>query len=456
MEAIAKGTANAAIKKERALDRLKITEDRVRRLPLMDPAKDKYPVIYLDSELRGFMVIAHRESKSYYVQADVHGKTVRVKIERTDRIDAKEARERAAELLVEMRKTGRNPNEVRRERAEASFIEDETRNFTLREAVDLHLNKRRKVRSEKTITEYQKIFDTHLRDWMDRPVTWIGANKAAIVDLHDHITKHGWDTSARKGRGARPRKGSPYAANGMVRALRATYNWAKREKPHLGLPDFPNVELNPESSSDEMVPLGELKNWFDAVMALKNTIRRDAHLFVMFTGLRLDSAMSAEWKNVDWENKCLFVPRPKGGKERAFWMPLSPFLIGLLERRRADIHTHAAFPDTTRVFPTTGTKKDYIADLREKHHTYLKQYSAKDYRHSFGSFGAACGVQIHNIRFLLNHKQEASSVTFRYAKALMEPMSEDLKTIHAYMFKKIGISEQKTLDRLVAVERKIA
>lgn len=39
--------------------------------------------------------------------------------------------------------------------------------------------------------------------------------------------------------------------------------------------------------------------------------------------------------SVDWTAKTLFRPNPKGGKQRAFFIPLSSECIKLLKRRRA-------------------------------------------------------------------------------------------------------------------------
>lgn len=420
------------------IDRTPFTEARVKAFPLMNPATDKYPVIHLDEKKPGFMVICYRDFKAYYVQADRPDpdgrrgfKTTRLKIDRTDTISLKDAWETADAWLADLRK-GVHPKEKEHEDAKVTAIERERKTFTLRDAVRLHLDESPKIRSEKTVHEYRKIFDTHLRDWMDRPLIDIGADKPGLVALHSEITKHGWDTESREGRGRKKRKGAPYSANGMVRALRAAYQWARKEKPELGLPEFPYVHLNTEEASDKHVPLAELPQWFEAVMDLRdqhkvlNTIRRDAHLFAMFSGLRAHDALSAEWANVNWEDRCLFIPRPKGGKRRAFWYPLSDFLIGLLECRKADASTHAAFQDSPWIFPAvsgpckTCNKPGHVPDLDQEYHDYLKQYGAKDYRHSFGSYAAASGLQLYQVKFLLNHKQEATNVTFRYAKALLE------------------------------------
>ena len=69
---------------------IKLTEKRVRDL-------DYGSGIHRDTEVKGFMVIAHQSTNTYAVQGDVrrngrHIRTVRTKIDRVDRISLLEAR----------------------------------------------------------------------------------------------------------------------------------------------------------------------------------------------------------------------------------------------------------------------------------------------------------------------------------------------------------------------------
>ena len=84
---------------------IKLTEDRIRRLPLGSG-------IWRDETVRGLMVVCHKTTKSYAVQGDVrrnkrHVRTVRVKVDRCDRIGLAEARRRA--------KAAHEPDTVRRD-----------------------------------------------------------------------------------------------------------------------------------------------------------------------------------------------------------------------------------------------------------------------------------------------------------------------------------------------------
>lgn len=82
----------AVLEKECRLVIRNLTEARIRDLPLASG-------IYRDEQVKGLMVICHKTARSYVVQGDVcrngrHVRTVRVKIDRCDRIGLREARNR--------------------------------------------------------------------------------------------------------------------------------------------------------------------------------------------------------------------------------------------------------------------------------------------------------------------------------------------------------------------------
>lgn len=409
-------------KAHKKLARLKLTEDRVKRIPPMNPAKDKYPVPYLDTDLKGFMVIAHRESKSYYAQRDIRGKTTRMVIGRTDLMDASEARQRARKLLATMA-DGINPNDQR--------AQEEAEGFTLKDAIQAHLYERKKERSDKTVKEYEKSFNTHLSDFFTKPLKWIGEHQELIEKRHDEVTRRGADTEAIKGRGKRKRKPAPYAANGMVRAFRAVYNYARKKHPELDLPEFRITELNPEAPRDSALTLEQLPQWYAAVNSLPNPIRRDYHLFVLFTGMRRTAAAEMRWEHVDFDNRCVFVPDPKGGKKKAFYLPLSDYLVTLLESRKACKATGAAFPDSPWVFPASESASAHIEEPTEKKDDFLKQFGPHALRHTYASVAQAAGLNLTDIKFLMNHR--SSDVTIRYMKAMLTALRDCQQQVTNYL-----------------------
>jgi hypothetical protein len=94
----------AVLEKECRLVIRNLTEARIRDLPLASG-------IFRDEQVKGLMVICHKTARSYAVQGDVrHVRTVRVKIDRCDRIGLREARNRAKTLMSQIQ-SGVDPTE---------------------------------------------------------------------------------------------------------------------------------------------------------------------------------------------------------------------------------------------------------------------------------------------------------------------------------------------------------
>src|SRR3546814_16054428 len=94
--------------------------------------------IHRDEQVKGLMVICHASTKTYAVQGDVrrngrHVRTVRVKIDRCDRIGLREARTRAKSLMSQIQ-SGVDPTAGPAESG-----------ITLNQALEAHL-------SEKTVS----------------------------------------------------------------------------------------------------------------------------------------------------------------------------------------------------------------------------------------------------------------------------------------------------------------
>lgn len=396
---------------------------------------EKLPAIYYDTEVKGFFALCHRTSRSFYVQHDINGKSVMVNLGRVDTLQVKEARKLAMAAIVQM-KNGINPNAEKDARKLKALVDAETDAFTLRDAVQLHLYDRKKERSDKTISGYEKIFKTHLAHLMDKPLTWLGANQSIIEALHDAITRRGWDSESRKGRGRKKRKPAPYAANGMVRAFRAVYKYARVKKPHLKLPEFQPLDMNPEEARNSALTLEHLPPWYEAVMNLPNAVRRDFNLFALFTGNRSAATCEMRWEHVDLTGEVngtpsVFIPTPKGGKAKAFFIPLSDFLVDLLGKRRACDATNAAFPDSPWVFPAIDSKSGHIEEPAEKRHDFLKRYSPHALRHSYATFAQAAGIKLSDISFLMNHRP--ANLTMAYMRALLPELVKHQQKITDYI-----------------------
>ena len=133
---------------------MNLTEARIDALPLGAG-------IFRDEQAKGLMVIRHATTRSYAVQGDVrrhgrHVRTVRVKIDRCDRIGLREARRRAKELMSQIL-SGVDPTAKPRETA-----------MTVAQALDAHLSDR-ELRPT-TSASYREHLDRYLKTVRGRAV----------------------------------------------------------------------------------------------------------------------------------------------------------------------------------------------------------------------------------------------------------------------------------------------
>jgi integrase len=221
---------------------------------------------------------------------------------------------------------------------------------TLGDAFDLHIARMTADEaSASSLATIKRERDKYLVNWVGRPLRTI--ERADCRELHQTLTKqHG-----------------PYLANRVMRHIRAAWNTALKEHD---LPANPTIAVhwNKEHRRQEPIPWSGLPAWFSTVSTLRPLyvngkragadpgVRGDYYLFMLLTGLRRMDAATVRWEHLDLDTAILVRPNPKGGKERAFKIPLSSECLKLLDRRKRD--NRIAFPDADAgwVFPTRAIK----------------------------------------------------------------------------------------------------
>lgn len=254
----------------------------------------------------------------------------------------------------------------------------------------------RKGRSPGTIADYENKLtaDKGMAPILDRSLAILSEEPEIATDLHAKIT-------ARSG---------PYFANGCMRVLRAIYNDARKDR-RLGLtPENPTdaVDWNPEQRANDALPPAALPGWYAEVRALDNGVRQAFHLFCLFSAMRPAALASARWEYVDWENRVLYVPNPKGGSKRAFNLPLCRQLIACLRLARA--HGRRLHPTLaqTYVFPAQSAD-GYISEWKEK----TVRSVGKELRQTWATYAAGAQVNDLFMKLLMNHSV-GSDVTRGY------------------------------------------
>lgn len=424
-------------------NRLKLTNESIKKhcLPpgpddLTSRGNPRTECFYWDTELRGFGIVARAASRTFVVQKDVRGRSVRVTIGRFPDWTADAARKEARARIVEM-DAGGNPNKRKREEA--------VRGVTLAEALQWHFDAMRADDcAERSIESMEYEVGLYLSDWLTRPLADITRNDCAT--RHRRITeRHG-----------------PYSANRAMRFFRAAYNTADKRQEQ-GLPRCPvvAVKFNKEKRRQEPIPWSRLPEWAQAIDSIENPIRRDLQYFVLFTGLRCGDARTVRWEHINLGDEpvllgkveippgCIHRPKPKGGEDRAFTVPLSTPALEILRRRRAD--NHLLFPDDGGwVFPTRDMKGrvTHVKEMKEKPiEPFGKIPSPHRLRDTFATAASEAGLETREVKVMMNHVLPRGDVTDGYIRHSEEHLRARAEQVAEFLAARLWPKKEQAFQR---------
>jgi len=422
--------------------RIKLSDASIRRLE--PPAPGQREVVYWDATEPGFGIRLRRPTErarinaSFILQRDLHGKAVKVTIGRYGPWTVDQARKRARELKVEMDR-GENPNErQRRERTQARRAEQQ--GLTLADAVTLHLeNMVAKNRSPVSIGHMENETEKYLADQMPRPL--LDLDGQACRDVHKRLTKaHGI-----------------YIANRVLRHVRAAWNTAARVHDHVPERNPTKaVVFHQEHERDNPIAWDELPAWWAAVLAMRNPVLRDLQLFYLFTGLRRNDGKSVRWEHLDFDAGTVHRPNPKGGKAKAFTVPVCSYVLDLLRRRRED--NRLLFGDDGGfVFPSRNRKGETtcVRDGREQRYDKKGKKlpslpSPHRLRHTFATAGHEAYLRELDLMILMNHSRPKvrGNVTRGYVHPSLDHLRCCAEKVATFLLEKAGA--EATIHNLYA------
>ncbi|KAF1685882.1 hypothetical protein B1992_10435 [Pseudoxanthomonas broegbernensis] len=395
---------------------LRLTQSSVSALPLVQPGDAKRQRLYFDTDLKGFGLLVGAKAKTFFVQRDVNGKTVRTTVGRYGVLTVKQATEEARALLFQMTK-GINPNQERRKPGAVTYGD----------ALETHLTSNRGL-APRTASDYRYLSEQYLSDWLKRPLSEI--TRADCRDRHKKIgTENG-----------------PYVANHTFRVFSAVYNTALKVHEDLGVNPVIAVDRYKEKRRKAAIPSAQLSTWYGYINDLQDPIRRDWHLFVLFSGLRRSDAEAVRWEPdpafprapiVDFANKAILVPLPKS--QEPFYLPLSDFLLALLKRRRDCEHAKALYPASGWVFPANSKKKHgHIAEpekpKKNKEGETVKvlpvPFTVHGLRNTFITVAESLDLSPYAIKMLVNHSlPDKQDVTAGYISAEVERLRKPMQQV---------------------------
>jgi integrase len=381
------------------MPRIKLTAKIIPRLKGRDPTdKSKEPVIWFDQDMPGFGVSVSSKragSKTYVVQRDMpNGNTVRRKIGRVSNDFPLERARREADELIRQLDKGIDPKAIARI------------GVTLARAADAYLAARPNM-AAKSIRDYRRVFDVYLKDWCDNK---LGGISRDMVE-HRHLEL-----------GKQPGQAT---ANGVMRTLRAIFNWA--------IDRYPDVTANPVRLRRQWfrvqrrkthISADQLPKFYAAVTKLENEVARDYLLLLLYTGLRREEAASLTWHDVDLTAKVIHFPALRTKAKRKLDLPMSDVVLKLLKARRE-------LGDAGFVFPANG-RRGHISEPKFPLGLIASEtgisISAHDLRRTFAKAATAAGVHTIFIKALLNHAV-GDDVTVGYVNLNEEDLREPAQKV---------------------------
>jgi integrase len=419
--------------------RILLTDKTIAQLP--NPNDGWY--LARDTELKGFFVVVGKRKRTFTVQGDLRqgGKrasSIRVSIGDTREMSTRTARAIAKEHLAQISK-GQHPKADQRG-VQVGAVEtaaskpDAQVDVTLRQAWQRYLEAHlvRKGRSETTVDGYRGHVERIFVEWLDIPLRELATDPARVARKHDDVT----------------RANGPYMANGSMRTLRAIYNHARKTNRSLP-PDNPAdaIDWNEEKRRDTGMGISDLKGWFLELAGLDNPVRREFHLFTLLSGSRPTTLQGIRPDHIDFRRRTLHISKPKGGKKRAFDIPLSrQMILCLIRAIRFGREMH---PSRARewVFPADSAS-GHLAETKEDRDALSKW--GNDLRQTFRTIATSAGVSEIDAKLLMNHAIPGVNAGYiTRHKLLQDHLRRQQQAISSAVFAALGTSltENQYLQR---------
>lgn len=360
-----------------------LTEARIRDLAMGSG-------IWRDEQVKGLMVVCHKATKTYAVQGDVrrngrHIRTVRVKIDRCDRIGLREARNRAKALMSQIQ-SGTDPTSK----------PDET-GITVSRALDIHLSE--KTYRPSTSEGYRYHLDKYLVRYRNRAVADI--SRGDVRELYETLRQKRGQTTA----------------SSVMRTLRAVINTAMRIDETI--PGNPVAALRVPTPNRREVEELDLKAWWTELEGVPDA-RRDLHISMMLTGARRSSILQVERRDVDLERRIITFRHMKTGGQMMF--PMGTGLTARLkERLAADEPLNSPW-----LWPSPCSASGRVTEPKEQRRNLP---SPHEYRHHARTLFIAAGAPYAESALLLGQRLPGASGGYVHAEHLVEHLRKHAQAL---------------------------
>lgn len=348
-----------------------------------------------DTETRGLGFYANRQKPgSFFVQFRVGGRQRKVTLGRLNELTIPEARKAANEIMV----AARQGKDVVRDQRQAHAAA-----LTLGAAFEeYHAALERRMVSPRTLAHNNGVWRRMLSKYAGRELSTLSKREVRM-----------WHT----GWGDR----GPTAANHAGRLLRTIYNYASRRLDDLPPNPCVAIEWFPEREQRDVIDPRDLPEWWTAAANLDNPVRAAYWRFLLFSGLRKTDAASIRWSEISHSG--IHRPNPKGGRTRAFTVPITNQLRLLLDEARAAGAT--LYPSSDWVFPADSAAGHIIQTCEKAFPTITPH----DLRRTYATACIEAGIDPYTVKMLLNHTPDKGDVTARYIRPSNEHIERSAQLV---------------------------
>jgi integrase len=155
-------------------------------------------------------------------------------------------------------------------------------------------------------------------------------------------------------------------------------------------------------------------------------------LYLLSTGCRLNEALSAQWKNIDVENRIWTVPSESSKSKRPRYIPLNDAALNILEQINC-------LETDSYVFANPKTQKPYVNVFKPWNRIRTKAGLPKmrlhDLRHMYATFCVNNGCSILEVSKLLGHADTRVSQRYSHlsASTMLKAASSVSKKLEGFM-----------------------
>jgi integrase len=374
------------------------------------PNPERGQVIFRDDRMPGFGLRVTPGSKTYVVEARVHGVARRITLGKVGILTPATARKKAQRLQA-MMAAGKDPM-LEKTRKKIAGV-------TLQEVLEHYLSVRN-LRPN-TVQAYRYMIPRCMADWLDLPV--VSITREMVEQRHIELRK-----PTRQGTSGESQ------ANTVMRILGTLLNFAASNyeldgKPIILMNPIKRLSQNRRWYQDRrrqtIIPDHKLPAWYEAVMSLRHHTIRDYLLLLLFTGLRRNEGATLRWDDIDFESKVLVVRSEVAKNRSEHRLPLSDFLEELLRRR----YSERLHPDF--VFPGRGNKHHIVDSDHVINGVAEKagcRFMLHDLRRTFLTVAERLALSYVVLKKLANHSGR-NDTTFGYVVVDVERLREPMQKI---------------------------